>query len=362
MKKLLVLILSVAMTLLTFTGCGKSSTSNATSSTSETFDSSKPYTGKFVNGKLTKPFHLKMPTPTGFTEGIIADQKGFFKEVGIIPEYTGVLPANVSLAQSVIKGDNDLFGSGHLTTIAAVRAAGAKIKVVLTGSVDSPEFDKTHMTWFVKEGSNIKSAKDLVGKKIAMSSKGSCAELWNAEFLRQNGVDLNKTQIVVMNDQQQEQALKQGNIDVAIVHAPYNMKAKNNGGVNILTTSYEIAKGAGNGQLSGVGCRAFSEDFIKKYPDVVKAYIAADVKAQQYVDNHYEEALQIAAKVLKVDVKDTSGSLYAENQKWIIPEQVDFWIKVAERNKFTGFETPGKVKASDLYTNDLNPYKNGEIK
>jgi ABC-type nitrate/sulfonate/bicarbonate transport system substrate-binding protein len=362
-KKLLLLLLSAVAIISMLAACGntKSNSSNSSDS-SEVFDSSKPYTGKFVNGKLTKPFHLKIATPQAFTEGIVADKEGFFKEVGIIPEYTGVLPANVSLAQSVIKGQNDLFNSGHVTTIASARQAGAKLKIVLTGSVDSPDLDKSHMVWFAKEGSGIKSAKDLEGKTIAMSSKGSCAELWNAEFLRQNGIDVNKTKIVVMADQQQEQALKQGNIDVAILHAPYSKKARNDGGFTVLTSSYKIAAGAGDGRLSGVGVRAFSEDFIKKYPDVVKAYIAADYKAQQYVNAHYEDALKISAKDLGVDQKDVSGNLYAANQKWVIPEQINFWIKVAEKNKLAGFETPGKVKASDLYTNDYNPYYKGELK
>ncbi|AJA49424.1 hypothetical protein CPAST_c33580 [Clostridium pasteurianum DSM 525 = ATCC 6013] len=361
MKKILVSTISLIFIIsLLLTGCGKSKATDS-SSTSEVGDSSKPYIGKLVNGKLTKPFNLKVPTQTGFNEIIIADKKGFLKEVGINLQYTGVLPANVSLAQSVVKGDNDLYNSGHVVTIAQARQAGAKLKIVLQGMVDSADFDKTHMTWVVRNDNKINSPKDLVGKKIAMSSRGSCAELWNSEFLRQNGVDVSKNQIVVMPDQQQVQALKQGNIDVAILHAPYNMKAKNLG-LKVLTTSYKIGETAGDGITSGLAVRAFSEDFIKKYPDVVKAYIIADLKAQQYIMDHYDEALKIDADYLKMDVKDVSGNAYPVDQKWLKPEQVNFWIDIAEKNKFTGFETPGKVKATDLYTNDLNPYYTGELK
>ncbi|PRR85444.1 ABC transporter substrate-binding protein [Clostridium luticellarii] len=357
-KVFLLFALSLVVVLSVFAGCGNKKSS---SSDSNFYDDTKPYTGKFVNGKLTKPFHLKIETQQGFKDGIIADKKGFFKEVGIIPEFTGVLSPNMSLAQSVIKGDNDLFDSGHVTTIAQAREAGSKLKIVLTSMVDSPDFDKTHMTWFVRNDGKIKSAKDLVGKKIAMSSKGTCAELLNSEYLRQNGVDVKKTKIIVMKDQQQEQALKQGNIDVAILHAPYNMKIKNDGGAKVLTTSYEIGKKAGDGTVSGLAVRAFSEDFIKKYPDVVKAYIVADLKAQQWINNNYKEALKVTADYLKMDIKDMSGNIYPD-QKWIKPEQIEWWVKTAEKNKLAGFETPGKVKVSDLYTNKLNPYYTGELK
>ncbi|BAH07521.1 hypothetical protein CKR_2470 [Clostridium kluyveri NBRC 12016] len=305
-KKFYLLVsFSIIAILSLFTGCG-----NTKSNSSEIYDSTKTYTGKFVNGKLTKPFHLKIQTQTSFNEAIIADKKGFFKEVGIIPEYTGVLSPNVSLPQSVIKEDNDLFDSGHVTTIASARKAGANLKIVLTSMVDSPDFDKTHMTWFVRDDGEIKSPKDLVGKKIAMSGKGSCAELWNAEFLRQNGVYVKKTRIVVMKDEQQEQALKQGNIDMAIVHPPFNMKIKNDGGVKILATSYEIGEKAGDGTASGLAVRAFSENFIERYPDVVKAYIVADLKAQQYINKNYQEALKIAADYLKMDIKNMAGNIY----------------------------------------------------
>ncbi|WP_209702102.1 ABC transporter substrate-binding protein [Clostridium algifaecis] len=364
-KNFLLIAFCTATSMSILSGCGNTKSNlnqSSSSNSSEIYDSTKPYTGKFVNGKLTKPFHLKMQTPTGFTEeSIIADKKGFYKEVGIIPEFTGVLPPNVSLVQSIVKGQNDVFTSGHITTIAQAQQAGANLKVVLTGSSDSTDPRKNHMVWFVKSNSNIKSAKDLVGKTIAMSGKGSCAELWNSEFLRQNGVDVKKTKIVVMPDQQQEQALKQGNIDVAILHAPYNIKARNDGGLKVLTTSYNIAAKDGDGRLSGVGARAFTEDFIKKYPDVVKAYIVATIKSQQYINNHYDEALKTAGEFLKMDTKNMGGLTYPD-QKWVKPEQINFWIKVAEENKLSGFEVPGKVKASDLYTNDLNPYYKGELK
>lgn len=345
MKKMLVTGLMGLTMLALITGCSVF--------TQKTADDDKP---RFINGKLTKEFHLKVVTPTDFNELIIADKKGFFQDVGIIPEYTGSVPSG-ALAQSVIKGDNHLFGSGHPSTIAAARKAGAGIKIVLHSMIDDPDPDKMHMTWFVRSDGAIKSPKDLVGKKIAMSGLGSCAEFLNGDFLRRNGISRDQVEIVVMKDAQQEQALRHGFIDVAIVHPPYNKIAKNRGGLEVLTTSYEIGELAGNGALSGLAVRAFSEEFIREYPDVVKAYIVADLKAQQYINEHYEESLQVAAEFLKVDVKDMAGNIYPR-QKWLKDEDIDFWVKLGERN---GFFAQGEIKAADLYTNELNPYYKGEL-
>ncbi len=346
----LTLLLVLTASLLSLAGCSRS-TNSVSSASSNSPDPN------FVNGKLTSEFELRTPTFTGFNEFIIADVNGYFKDVGIVPVYTGTIQPNL-YAQSVISGNNDLFGSGHPITIADARLAGVKLKVVLTSMVDSPDFDKLHMTWFVKSGGAIKSAKDMIGKKIAMSGTGSCAKLLNAEYLRQNGISRDQVNIVVMPDQEQEQALRQGLIDVAIVHPPYNMIAKNDGGLNILTTSYQIGSAAGDGVAGGLAVRAFSEDFINKYPNVIKAYIVADLRAQQFIDDHYDQALQEEAAFLNVPVKDMAGNIYPRYH-WVSEKDMNFWITLGVRN---GFLKPGAITAADLYTNDLNPYYTGEMK
>lgn len=350
MKKNLALLLTFMFLTFSLWGCGQSAASASK-------DNDEP---KFVNGKLTREFELKTPTFTGYNEFIIADLKGFFKEVNIKPVYTGVLAQGSNLAQSVIKGDNDLFGSGHPTNIAVARKAGAKIKIVLHSMVDSPDNDKLHMTWLVKDNGKINSPADLVGKKIAVGSLGGCVELLNAEFLSQNNLPKDKVEVVVMKDQLQEQALKQGIIDVAVVHPPYNVKAENAGGVKILTSSWDIGSKAGNGEIGGLAVRAFSEDFINKHPDVIKAYIVADLKAQHWINAHYEESLKLEADYLQIPIEDMAGNIYPD-QWWVKSDQIQWWIDTAYKNKLAGFETPGEIKADDLFTNEFNPYYTKEL-
>jgi ABC-type nitrate/sulfonate/bicarbonate transport system substrate-binding protein len=315
---------------------------------------------KFVNGRLTREFELRTPTFTGFNEFLIADLKGFFKKVNIKPVYTGVLSPNVNLALSVVKGDNDLFGSGHPTNIAVARKAGFKIKIVLHSMIDNPVNNKLHMTWLVKDDGKINSPADLAGKKIAVGSLGGCVELLTAELLRQNNLSKDKVELVVMKDQLQEQALRQGLIDVAVLHPPYNVKAENAGGVKILTTSWNIGSKAGDGAIGGLAVRAFSDDFIKKHPDVIKAYIVADLKAQHWINEHYEEALKLESEYLKIPIEDMAGNVYPD-QWWVKTEQIRWWVDTAYKNKLAGFESPGEIKAEDLFTNHLNPYYTKEL-
>jgi ABC-type nitrate/sulfonate/bicarbonate transport system substrate-binding protein len=312
---------------------------------------------RFVNGRLDKPFSLKVPTMSGFNEIYIGEKLGFYKEVGLDIEYTGSMTGSM-LAQSVIAGDNHLFGTGHILTLAKAREAGAKLKMVLQGSFDDPDPRKTHMSWLVKEDSPIKTAKDVVGKKVSIAYVGSCVELLFSVWLRQNGVRRDEVEWVVMPDSQAENALRIGNIDVAGIHAVFVASALGRGGVRPIVNTWAIGTAAGNGPASSYSSRAFSEGFISEYPDVVKAYIAATVKTQHWINKNYEKAIEIAADYLKVDRSKAGGTVFP-SENGIDPVKVDFWIKLMEDN---GFVKPGSVIPNEIYTNDLNPYLSGEIK
>ncbi|GHS98506.1 ABC transporter substrate-binding protein [Synergistales bacterium] len=311
---------------------------------------------KFVNGRLDKPFTLKVPTMSGFNEIYIGEQLGFYKEVGLDIEYTGSMTGSL-LAQSVINGDNHLFGTGHILTIAKAREAGAKIKMVLQGSFDDPEPRKIHMSWLVKDGSPIKEAKDVIGKKVSIAYVGSCVELLFSEYLRQNGIKRDQVEWIVMPDGQAENALKIGEIDVAGIHAVFVQSALSRGGVHSLVNTWQIGTAAGNGSASSYSARAFSEGFIKENPDIVKAYIAATVKTQHWINKNYDDAIVIAAKYLKVDIDKAGGTVFPP-EDGIDPAKVAFWIKMMEDN---GFVEVGSV-TDEVWTNDLNPYLSGEIK
>ncbi|MDR2137611.1 MAG: ABC transporter substrate-binding protein, partial [Synergistaceae bacterium] len=187
---------------------------------------------------------------------------------------------------------------------------------------------------------------------------GSCVELLFAEWLRQNGISRDEVEWVVMPDSQAENALRIGNIDVAGIHAVFVATALGRGGVRPIVNTWEIGTAAGNGPASSYSSRAFSESFIDEYPDVVKAYIAATVKTQHWINDNYEEAIEIAADYLKVDRSKAGGTVFP-SEDGIDRVKVDFWIKLMEDN---GFVKPGSVIPNEIYTNDLNPYLSGEIK
>jgi ABC-type nitrate/sulfonate/bicarbonate transport system substrate-binding protein len=354
-KAMLAFILALTLTLTLLAAGGNA----------ETLPASEPEYGPdgiaFVDGKLTERFTLKLVRPTQFNDAIFAYEKGFYDEVGLDIEWLDVLPQNVSLAQAVQSGLVDVFGSGHTTNIVLARQAGVNLKIVNAATEDGPDFSQTHMTWFVREDSPIQSAADLKGKTLALTGLGSCAQLWTYVLLGQNGLDGTDVEYTVLsNETLVEQVLRQGDVDAAILHGPKNVIADAEGGLRIIAQSYDIAQAAGNGALSAVGVRAFTEEFIAEHPAVVKAYVLAANRSQVWANANYDEAVKLSAEFLGVDLGVIAGCPYTKSL-WVEEDRLKFWVDTAEKYAFPGFETLGAVDVKDLYTNDYNPFYLGEL-
>ncbi|SMC25166.1 ABC-type nitrate/sulfonate/bicarbonate transport system, substrate-binding protein [Clostridium acidisoli DSM 12555] len=304
---------------------------------------------KTSDGK--KLFVVRMPTQTGFNEFDIADELGYFKEEGIQLKYTGLLNADTSEVQSVLTGNNDVF-TNHPSTVVRAILAGAKIHIVAPGMVDNQKF--VHMEYIVKDGGPVSTVEDF--KKVAatrkikwaVSSTDSCPDIIALEWAKQNKISKDKINFVIMPDEQQEQAIKQGAVDIGCLHPPYGKKAKNDCGTKDLFTSYDVVKGPAGGS----SIRGFSDKFIKAHPEVVKGFTKAIVKAHHWINTHQQQAIAIEAKRLKMKPENMSIFWYDETN-YIQKAYIQTWINMMVDD---GSLKKDQVKATDIYTNANNPY------
>lgn len=332
-KKIIAIGLAV-LSIFSFVGCGAKSASNYVTSS---------------DGK--KLFVLRMPTQTGFNEFDIADELGYFKEEGIQLKYTGLLHDTTEV-QSVLTNNNDVF-TNHPSSVVRARLAGAKIKIVAPGMVDNAKL--VHMDYIVKEDGPIKNVQDVKNiiktRKIkwAVSSTDTCTDIIASEWAKQNGINpKNDINFVVMPDDQQEQSVKQGIVDIGCLHPPFIKKAQNDGGTKSLFTSFDVVKGPAGGS----SIRGFSEKFIKEHPEVVTGFIKAIDKAHHWINANPDKAIQIIAKRLNMKPENVNTFYYDETD-YVQKEYIQTWINMMVD---TGSLEKDKVKAEDLYTNALNPY------
>lgn len=294
-----------------------------------------------ADGKEVVEF--RYPEWTYYDLVYLADDLGYFKDAHVKPKYMGKI-APGQFVPSLVSGNLDVI-TRHTPLIAAAVAKGADIRIITGGSMSTKE--NPHMKYFVRADSPIQSVKDLAGKTIGMNSFGACSEYVTKKYLLDNGLDPKSLKFKTAPDEQQELALARGDTDLAIIHPLASGRtAANTKDFRMLFSDYDI-----DGGVSGMCPYSVNGEFARKHPEAVKELIAILSKAAQWNNAHPEEAKKLMAKRFNFKLAETEMFTFYPDQ--LVPEKnVTYWI---ERLEEEGKLPKGKLKASDVYTNEYNP-------
>ncbi|HKA32978.1 MAG TPA: ABC transporter substrate-binding protein, partial [Candidatus Binatia bacterium] len=140
----------------------------------------------------------------------IANIKGFYRDEGLNVE-TILIRGAVGL-QALVGGSVDYTSASGATIAAAVR--GIPVKLVFIGSA-KPQFD-------LMAQPRIRSAQELRGKVVGISSRGGAIDLLTQAILQKHGLAPNKdvTTIVVGGQEETALALRTGRIAAALFTPP----------------------------------------------------------------------------------------------------------------------------------------------
>ena len=284
---------------------------------------------------------FRYPKNPSFDLVYIADALGYWEGTGVKPKYVGAV-SSPQIIPSVATGAIDM-GTRHVPLAMAAIAGGSDIKYVAAGTQTTPKYP--HMKYFVRADSGIYSIQDLVGKKIGVNSFGACSEYVTKKYLRDNGLE-DKVKLVVIANDQLEQSLRQGLIDVAIIHPPDSGRAENSKELRRLWSDYDI-----DGGVSGMAGYSMNGKFLRDHPEAAKAIVGVLAKTANWVDANPDEARKITAQQLNMDINLIEGYSYYKDQI-TQDEAVQYWV---ERLEAEGKLEKGKWKSTDFYTYEFNP-------
>jgi len=208
---------------------------------------------------------------------------------------------------------------------ALVKAVAQRVPVKAVATEIREAKDGFQTTYIATEGSGIRSMRDLKGKKIGIVDFGSSTDYWARAAVRRGGFDHTKdAEYVVLPFGAQEEALRRGQIDVAVMAEPFYTNAKRKGGVVDVFTSLQ-ATGAEQEPVQFV---TFGESFIERNPGVVCAWIQ-DLQA---TTDWYLKNLDEAKRVL-VEKKFVSVPLesYLESRDYSRPPNAAVDIAALDR-------------------------------
>lgn len=221
--------------------------------------------------------NIRVVTPpiTNYVALLVARDKGFFAEEKLNVTWSFV--AQTAVAIEAVYGGSVEFGAGGILEPMVARSNGLDLMLavpVAKVAMKPPE----NSALVVRADSNIKSAADLVGKKVSVGLLNSINHVHMLEWLKRRNVDGKKIEFLEIPFPQMPDALLQNRIDMVWAVEPFLTLLQKSGKIRIIGTPY-------SDNLPGMDLTAFfaRESWLKANKDVALRFRKAIIKATQYV-------------------------------------------------------------------------------
>jgi ABC-type nitrate/sulfonate/bicarbonate transport system substrate-binding protein len=284
----------------------------------------------------------------------LADALGYLP--GLTLKKVGDVTGGPQSVQALTSHQIDISSSCFFGSIAQVVATGAPIKAVVATYGSNTKISSGIVTL---EGSPIKTAQDLIGKKVAVNTLGANAEAVLDTYLTKGGLsqeEIKKVTLVPLPGINEEAALREGKVEAAYLGGALQESALSRPGLKVLTTDVALV-----GPYNG-GSIVLRDDFIKKNPELTRTFVAGLAKALVYTETHTADEVRSVLQdwLTKQGRPDDAKALtlwkgtgIATHAGLIRDRDFDLWLNWL---KARGDVKTDSLKASDIYTNEFNPY------
>jgi NitT/TauT family transport system substrate-binding protein len=194
----------------------------------------------------------------------IASRKGFFRDEGL-EVLTITMRTNIAV-NALLTRNVDYATPSTSVVKAATAGLPVKLLAVLLGRPD----------YFLTVRKDIKSVKDLKGKRIAIGSFGAAADLALRAVARQDGLDPDRDlmRLQMGGAASRYASLIAGSVDATILTLPYNLQAEKAGYKDLLWFGEHMEL-----PLSGLAVR---DETIQKNSKQVSGVIRAVLRAMTF--------------------------------------------------------------------------------
>ena len=274
LKKLLIGITILTLATASLAGCAKKNNGEKLSEINFTY----------VKSPLNVPSIIQKQDDLFGKEFKKDNIKVNFHEITTGPEQTQALAA----------GEIDFLHALGGTSALIAASNGVELKILNTYSRSPKGF------MILTNNNSIKSAADLVGKKVA-GPKGTILHQVLISALDKEGLSMDDVEFVNMGIPEASAALSDGSVDAALIAGPAALKAMKSG-------SKLVANG--EGLVDGIIVTAVSTDFAEKHPEIVERFMKVEKETLEYVNNNFDEAMEKVAKEVDLSLEETK-ELYA---------------------------------------------------
>jgi ABC-type nitrate/sulfonate/bicarbonate transport system substrate-binding protein len=274
----------------------------------------------------------------------LGQQLGVWKKRGLTVENVAVQGGSKSV-QVLASGNADVeLGSGPTDLLAIAKGLPSKI-VGGIGLSFSP------FIIVVPTNSPIKSAQDLKGKTVGITSAGSLTDVAVKKLEQKQGWSTDAVKEAAVGGlTEQLAALKSGSTQAFVwtAEAGYELQAKNEGRILLDFDSY-----IPNAVFQDINA---TTDVISKHPDALRAYLAGWYEAAQYMTTHEAETLKVVESLFDVS-PDVAQAIYKGEIGGLVTSGAIPQSNLTGLAKLVGDANPGtKIPPTDsFYDGSLLP-------
>lgn len=272
----------------------------------------------YVKAPLNVPSIIQKQDDLFATEFSKDNIKVNFHEITSGPDQTAALAA----------GELDVLHALGGTSALIAASNGVDLKIINTYSRSPKGF------MILTNNENIKSAKDLVGKKIA-GPKGTILHQVLIAALNKEEHSINDVEYINMGIPEASAALADGSIDAALVAGPAALKA-------IKAGSKVVANG--EGLVDGIIVTAVSKEFAEKHPDIIERFIKVEKETVEYINNNFDEAMGKVASEVGLTIEEVK-----EMYNWY-----DFSLDISEDDVKSLEDTQKFLIENGLQSEEVN--------
>jgi NitT/TauT family transport system substrate-binding protein len=240
----------------------------------------------------------------------LGQQEGFFEDEGI--ELTLESGQGGAAIVPGVESGQFQFGFSNNTSLLVAAQRGLGVKVVAAGNSSTGEVGKDFGAVVVPEGSDIKSAADLEGARVAVNTLNNIGSTTINNVVREDGGDPTTIEYVELAFPDMPAAVAQGQVDAAWVVEPFLTITTGQGATpvawNFAATDPELM----------IASYFTSADLAEEDPDLVERFTAAMNKSLEYADQNPDAVAEVLTTYTELDA-ETAATLTLP--KW--PTEVD---------------------------------------
>jgi NitT/TauT family transport system substrate-binding protein len=250
-------------------------------------------------------------------------EKGFFhaEDLKIEPQFAD---GGAAIVPAVMSGDLDI-GFSNVTSLAIAASELLPVRIIAHGAAAGTDADDAPDALMVREDSDIRTARDLEGKTVAVNALNNVSTLATNRALERSGVDYRDVEYTEVPYPEIPAAVAAGRVDAAFVVEPFVTDIKRAGGRAILHPMERTERNY------TIATYFASERFIEGEPDVLERFVRAVKRSNLYAQRHPDEVRRAVPGYTKTPPETTRVMNLTRWERQLDEPSIELTARLAER-------------------------------